>query len=70
MNLDPDVGLFYEGNKVVIKIVNLKLLSWTTLLKVVLEVIKGVSNILDPYPHLNGGQQLGALEACLSQTIT
>ena len=23
------------------------------------------TKVIDPYPHLNGGQQLGALEACL-----
>ena len=37
-------------------------------LKEVLEVRKGYpifrTEVPDPYPHSNGGQQLGALEAC------
>ena len=28
------------------------------------------TKVLDPYPHLNGEQQLGALGACPAQTIT
>ena len=42
--------------------------------EVVQEVTKGYpifqSKVLDPYPQLNGGQQLGALEACPIQTVT
>ena len=42
--------------------------------KVVHEVTKGYptfqTKVLDPYPPLNGGQHLGALEACPDQTVT
>ena len=42
--------------------------------KVVHEVTKGYpifqTEVPDPYPHLNGAQQLGALEACPTQTVT
>ena len=41
--------------------------------KVVHKVIKGYpifqTEVCDPYPHLNGGQQLGALEACPSHLL-
>ena len=40
---------------------------------VVHEVTKGYpifqTKVLDSYPHLNGGQQLGALEACPLQPL-
>ena len=32
--------------------------------------ISSYSNELDPYPHLNGEQQLGALESSPDQTVT
>ena len=42
--------------------------------KVVHEVTKGYptfqTEVLEPYPELNGGQLLGGLEACPFQTVT